>query len=430
MDRIRGAASEYARRVIDDELDALLPHLPAISLDGPKGVGKTATAEQRSASIFRMDDPEDLERVAASATLITSSAQPTLIDEWQRFPSTWDLIRRAVDRDGRGGQYLLTGSAVPAGATVHSGAGRITSLRMRPQTLPERGTEHPSVSLAALVRGTAEPPSGETRIGLADYVREIVGSGFPAIRQLPDRARRAQLDGYLRRIVEHEVADQGLLRRQPAQLLAWLRAYAAATASTATETTIGAAASPGDADPPARTTTQRYRDVLTQLWLLDPVAAWPGHNRIKGLTRSSKHFLADPALAARLLGLDETRLIEGAAFTLLGPQDRTMLGALFEALVTLSVKTFAQAAEAQVFHLRTEKGAHEIDLLVRADDGRTVAIEVKLAAAPGSHDVRHLLWLKEQLGDELVDMVLVNTGSAAYRRQDGVAVVPLALLGP
>ena len=107
-----------------------------------------------------------------------------------------------------------------------------------------------------------------------------------------------------------------------------------------------------------------------------------------------------------------------------------MLGALFEALVTPSVKTFAQAAEAQVFHLRTEKGAHEIDLLVRADDGRTVAIEVKLAAAPGSHDVRHLLWLKEQLGDELVDMVLVNTGSAAYRRQDGVAVVPLALLGP
>ncbi len=220
------------------------------------------------------------------------------------------------------------------------------------------------------------------------------------------------------------------LRRQPAQLREWLRAYAATTASTAAETTIGAAASPGDGNPPARTTTQCYRDVLAQLWLLDPVEAWPRANHLKGLIRAPKHFLADPALAVRLLGLDETRLLAGAAVDLVGPQDRTVLGALFEALVALSVKTYAQAAESRVFHLRTAKGAHEVDLLVRRDDGSTVAIEVKLSRAPAGRDGRHLLWLKEQLGDDLADMVIVTTGASAYRRPDGVAVVPLALLGP
>jgi hypothetical protein len=422
--------SGYTKRVIDTELDELVPHLAAISIDGPKGVGKTATGRRRSASEFRMDDPEDLERVRASPQLLATAQKPTLIDEWQRLPMIWDIVRRAVDSDRAGGQFILTGSAIPANVDIHSGAGRIASLRMRPLSIAERGLQAPSVSLSTLLAGGASTIEGQTSLALDDYVREIVSSGFPALRSLPARPRRAQLDGYLQRVIEREVIDQGLLRRQPAALRDWLRAYASATASTASETTLAIASSPGDANPPARSTTQRYRDVLTQLWLLDPVEAWPAGTPIKGTTRSPKHFLADPALAARLLGLEETRLIDGAAVRTLGPQDHTVLGALFEAIVALSVKVYAQAAEARVYHLRTEKGLHEVDLLVRADDGRTVALEVKLSTAPGTRDARHLHWLKEQLGEQLTDMVIVNTGSAAYRRQDGVAVVPLALLGP
>jgi predicted AAA+ superfamily ATPase len=115
---------------------------------------------------------------------------------------------------------------------------------------------------------------------------------------------------------------------------------------------------------------------------------------------------------------------------MLGPQDRTALGALFEALVALSVQTYAQAAEATVHHVRTKNGDHEVDLLVHRNDGTNIAVEVKLTAAPDDRDVRHLLWLKAQLGAELTDMALIHTGPYAYRRTDGVAVVPLALLGP
>lgn len=418
----------YSRRVIDTELDDLFPALSAIALEGPKGVGKTATAERRVATIFRMDARHDLELIRASPDIIKTSQQPVLIDEWQRHPPVWDLVRRAVDDTQGTSRFLLTGSAAPKNAPIHSGAARIDSLRMRPMSFAERNIETPTVSVLDLFTSRAAI-GGETEIDLEGYVREIVASGFPGIRSLPGRARRLRLDGYVQRVVEHEVVDEGMLRRQPAQLKSWMAAYAAATGSTATSTTIAQAASSGS-DVPARSTTERYRDALTQLWLLDPVPAWRPGNDFARLSLSPKHFLADPALSARLLGLDEPRLLAGARTKMLGPQDRTALGALFEALVALSLQTYAQAAEAVVQHIRTSRGDHEIDFLLHRNDGTNIAVEVKLTGAPDSSDVRHLLWLKEQLGEDLTDMVLIYTGSHAYRRQDGVAVVPLALLGP
>jgi predicted AAA+ superfamily ATPase len=419
--------SEYARRIVDDELDELFPHLAAIALEGPKGVGKTATAARRVTTTFQMDAPGDLERVKAAPHIVAASAGPVLIDEWQRYPPVWDVVRRAVDSNSRGGQFLLTGSATPQGAPVHSGAARIDSLRMRPLSFAERRLQTPTVSLLALFAGGAAI-EGQTGFELAGYVHEIVASGFPGIRHLPDRARRQRLDGYIRRVVDHEVVEHGLMRRQPAQMLSWMSAYAAATGSTASNTTIGEAASTSG-EAPARSTTERYRDALTQLWLLDPVSAWMPGNDFTRLSLSPKHFLADPALTARLLSLDEPRLLAGASTKMLGPQDRTVLGALFEALVALSLQTYAQAAEATVHHVRTTRGDHEVDFLLHRNDGTNIAVEVKLNGAPDTNDVRHLLWLKEQMGDSLADMVLINTGPHAYRRADGVAVVPLALIG-
>ncbi len=417
----------YQRRILDSELDELFPHLAAIAIEGPKGVGKTATAQKRSATVFRMDTASDTELIRASPGLIRTSAHPILIDEWQRYPQAWDLVRRAVDDGHGGGRFLLTGSATPKGAPIHSGAARIDSLRMRPLSFAERLIETPTVSLLSLFEGGGTI-RGQTTVELTDYVREIVASGFPGIRPLPPRARRQRLDGYIQRIVEHEVVEQGILGRQPAQLRAWMTAYAAATASTASNAIIGRATSPGDGDGPARSTVERYRDALTQLWLLDPVPAWLPGNEFSRLGLTPKHFLADPALSARLLGLDEIRLLAGA--NMLGPQDKTALGALFEALVALSLQTYAQAAEAAVYHIRTRNGDHEIDFLVHRNDGTNVAIEVKLTGSPDGRDVRHLLWLKERMGDELTELVVVHTGQHAYRRQDGVAVIPLALLGP
>jgi uncharacterized protein len=142
------------------------------------------------------------------------------------------------------------------------------------------------------------------------------------------------------------------------------------------------------------------------------------------------HHLADPALAARLLGATRDTLLKGQSTGPRLPRDGTLLGALFESLVTLSVRVYAQSAEATIGHLRTRGGRHEVDLIVERDDGRVIAIETKLSSAPGASSTKHLDWLSEQLGEQLLDAIIVTTGREAYRRPDGIAVVPAALLGP
>lgn len=421
----------YARRIIDDELDDLFPELAALVLDGPKAVGKTTTAEQRVLGLVRLDSRAVREPITANPEGVLSRVRPVLIDEWQKVPEVWDAVRRAVDADPTGGQFLLAGSASPMeGATQHSGAGRMGRLRMRPMTLSERGVEEPTVSLRALLAGSGQDLHGETSLTLPAYVEQIVASGFPGMRHLSARATRFQLDSYLRNAVDRDVPEQGLAVRRPDAMMAWLRAYASATATTASYSQILDAATPGQGDKPARSTVTAYRDVLASLWILDPVPAWtPTGSWMTRLGQAPKHHLADPALAARLLGLTAEALLQGEGLPLRA-QAGTMLGALFESLVTLCVRVPAQAAEAEVVHLRTRNGDHEIDLVVVRPDGRVLALEVKLAGAVGDRDVKHLLWLREQLGPDLVDAVVINTGPTAYRRRDGIGVVPLALLAP
>jgi predicted AAA+ superfamily ATPase len=392
-------------------------------------VGKTETASRRSRSEVRLDDPAVLELVLADPARVMDAAAPILIDEWQRHPPLWDLVRRAVDEGAAPGTYLLTGSSVPATAPVHSGAGRIVTVRMRPLSLAERGIERATVSLARLLDG--DPTlEGSTAVGLGAYATEIVRSGFPGIRLRPDRARRSLLDGYLTRITERDFEEQGLRVRSPSTLRNWMTALAAATATTATHETIRDAATAGVGDKPARSTTLPYREVLEQLWIYDPVPGWrPTANRVARLTAPPKHHLVDPALAVRLLGLDATALLSPDQ-AVPAPGKSPLIGALFEALVTQSMRVYAQAAEAQVYHLRTASGDREVDLIVERSDGVVVAIEVKLAATVSDRDGDHLRWLRQRLGGELLDALIVTTGSHAYRRADGIGVVPAALLGP
>ena len=424
-------ARPYIRRIVDSELDELLPTVSALAIEGPKGVGKTATALQRAQTIRRLDDPGERAILEAEPTRLVEGKPPVLIDEWQRLPLSWDLVRREVDRDPTGGRFLLTGSAAPREFPAHSGAGRIVTLRMRPMTLTERGMGRPTVSLTRLLEGERPGIEGRTTVSLGDYTHEIVTSGFPGLRHLQGRPLRAQLEGYIERIVQLDFEELGYRVRKPTTLLRWLAAYAAATSTAATWETVRNAATAGEDEKPSRSATGPYRDVLERLWILDPVPGWvPTRNPLSRLAQTPKHHLADPALAARLLGATVDSLLEGRGGTLVGPRDGTLLGQLFESLVTLSVRAFAQAAEGRVFHLRTNAGRQEIDLLVERADHRVLAIEVKLAATISDHDVRHLHWLKDQLGSDLLDAVVVHTGREAYRRKDGIAVVPAALLGP
>ncbi len=298
-------------------------------------------------------------------------------------------------------------------------------------TLMERGIAAPSVGLSDLLSGKGAPVEGATSIALPHYTDEILRSGFPAIHDAPPRARRAQLDGYLARIVEHDFPEQGHLVRRPATLLAWLTAYAAATSTTASYSAILDAATPGDSEKPAKTTTIGYRDVLTQLWLLDPVPGWlPSRSPFTRLAQVPKHQLADPALAARLLGVTEDSLLSGDTPGPRIPRDGTLLGALFESLVALNLRVYAQANEATLHHLRTRDGRHEVDFIIQRGDHKVVAIEVKLSATVDDRDLVHLHWLRDQLGQDLLDAAVITTGTDAYRRADGIAVIPAALLGP
>ena len=421
----------YLPRIVDAELDELVTGLPAIALEGAKGVGKTATARRRAATVLLLDRPEERALLEADAARLARSAPPILLDEWQRYPPAWDLVRRAVDDGAEAGRFLLTGSAVPIGAPVHSGAGRIVRLRLRPLSLSERGFATPTVSLRALLSGDRPALAGSHEVTLPALLDALLASGYPAVAAAAPRARRALLDGYLDQVVEREFAELGHPVRRPQALRAWLTAYAAATATTTSYNRILEAATPGEDDKPAKTTTIAYREVLERLYLLDPLPAWvPTRNALARLGRAPKHHLADPALAARLLGVGHAALLAAEEPDTPALRHGDLTGRLFESLVTLSVRTYAQAAECRTFHFRTHGGDREVDLLIERADGRVVAIEVKLAPTVSDHDVAHLHWLRGQLGSDLLDAVVVTAGKDAYRRRDGIGVVPALLLGP
>ncbi len=227
-----GQDRSYADRVVDRELDELSGGVPAISIEGAKGVGKTETARRRAASVFRLEERAQRAVVAAEPDRILIAERPVLIDEWQRIPETWDIVRRAVDDGAAAGSFLLTGSASPNDISTHSSAGRIVTVRMRPLSLAERALTTPTVSLAELLSGARLPVVRSTEISLTIYVDEIVRSGFPGLRSSQGRALRARLDGYVDRIVDRDFIEVGSVVRNPAALRRWLDAYAAATSTT------------------------------------------------------------------------------------------------------------------------------------------------------------------------------------------------------
>jgi hypothetical protein len=299
---------------------------------------------------------------------------------------------------------------------------------MRPLSFAERDVSIPSVSFRALLEGSAEI-TGETDVDLATYSAELMRSGFPALRQLEGKALEVALDGYIERIIDAEVRELGVPVFRPAAVQAWLRSYAAATATVASWEAIRDGAASGFQGPPAKTTAIPYRDALTRLRILDELPPWlPTSNQFARLAQGSKHFLADPALALRLMNFDQesvqTAMAHGAMRF-----DRPLVGRLFEALATLSVRTYAEGCYARAMHFRDGQGRHEIDLIIERGDGKVLAVEVKLGETVTRNDLKQLNWLRSQIGDDLIDSVVLYSGRHAYR-YEGVALIPLALLGP
>ena len=441
--RIQSMDHTYFPRIVEQEIRNLMVDAPAIVVQGPRAVGKTSTCVQfvRSPrSVVSLDLPVTRAQIAAEPQAFLEQLEPpVLIDEWQEEPAAWDGARRSVDAHWVPGRFLITGSANPRNVRVHTGAGRFVTVRMRPLSFAERQLAAPTVSVKSILdayeHGERADIRGASEVDLAQYVREILRSGFPGIWQAATRIRPALLDSYLDNAFEHEIPALGEVFRRPASLRMWLAVYAAAISTTASYASIGAAV---DAQSrPARSTVTDYRDALAQLWLLDELPAWnPQGLGLGRLVKTPKHELADPALAARLQHVDLDSLLaqKTAADTeahYASLRDGPYAGSLFESMAAQSLRVYAQANGLNAAHLRTFGGEHEIDVVLHNNrNDRVLAAEVKLTPAPDNHDVRHLNWLGTVLGDRLVDKIVVTTGPVAYRRQDGVAVVPLALLGP
>jgi predicted AAA+ superfamily ATPase len=423
-------------RLIEPYLKSLMKEFPAIAIDGLKGVGKTVSTKRIAATVFELDRPRDFDQIANIPDLLSSEKTPILIDEWQRIPSVWDYIRRAVDDGARPGAFLLTGSIANTDTNIHSGAARIIRRKMYPLSLAERGIEKPTVSIGKMF--SAGKPfetviTGKTDIGFPHYIFEITASGLPEFRNFSPESRKIAFESYFANILSHEFSQQGVKLRQPETLLRWLRAYAAAVSTDAGYSEILDASTAGEGQKPTAKTTIAYREALENLWLLDELMPWrDGEDFFSGLKLSPKHYLADPAFSAYLLGLDE-RILSGskgwpARAERFDEKYGSILGRLFESLMHLSLNAYTGVNNAKLFFTRTHKGDHEIDFIIQKDS-RVIACEVKFAPTAAASDGKHLKWFMEKVGDDCRDAMIITTGGAAYRRDDGIAVVPAALLG-
>ena len=209
-------------RLIEPYLKKLMIDFPAIAIDGLKGIGKTVSTKRLAATVFELDKPKDFDQTANIPEILTSEPPPVLIDEWQRLPSVWDLVRRAVDEGAKPGAFLLTGSISNTDANIHSGAARIIRRKMHPLTLAERGIEKPTVSFEELF--TANEPfkseiRGKTEVTGKDYIYEIAASGLPEFRNYSIENRKIAFESYFDNILFHDFRQQGIRIRQPETLM-------------------------------------------------------------------------------------------------------------------------------------------------------------------------------------------------------------------
>jgi predicted AAA+ superfamily ATPase len=414
----------YLRRIVDAELSARLDSTGAIVIEGPKACGKTVTARQLAASEALLDvDANAREAARVDPGLVLDGATPRLIDEWQLEPAIWNHVRRAVDDRGKPGQFLLAGSAVPPDdITRHTGAGRITRLRMRTMTLFETGTSDGAISVRDLLEGNpaATPDPG---LSIQDIAREIAIGGWPGFQGLPAAAAMRAVRDYLEEIRRVDVGRVEGKRRDPARVGQLLRSLARNVSTYAAATTL--ARDTGGADGPLKDETVRaYLNALDRLMIVEDQQAWAPHLRSTHALRSSakRHFV-DPSLAVAALRSTPERLLG----------DIRLLGFLFESLVVRDLRVYAQACDAQVLQYRDSSGI-EIDAIVQAADSRWAAFEVKLGSGQIEQAAVNLARFARQIDSDRCGRpallgVIVGAGYG-YVREDGIAVIPIGALGP
>ena len=424
----------YVPRVADAEVARVLNTMPAVVIEGPKGCGKTWTAQKaaRSEVLFDIDYGA---RAAAELTprLVLDGDEPRLLDEWQTAPGIWNHVRRACDEGPQRGRFILTGSAVPADdITRHSGAGRIGRVPLRPMTLAETGESTTDVSLGALLDG-GDCSAVRPEATIPDLVDSVCRGGWPRLLGIDVPTAQEHLRHYLDEICRSDISAVDGVARDPVgvrRLLASLARNVATTASFATlatdtagEHSASAAARGGRALN--RTTVAEYLRSLERLFIVEDLPQWRTHLRSKAALRNGrKRHMVDPSLAACAMNASPARLLA----------DLNSFGYLFESLVVRDLRVYAQANMADVWHYRDNTGL-EVDAVVEARDGRWLGAEIKLGRERTIEQAaRSLLRLRNKVDTKRMGtpakLLVVTATGYSYERPDGVSVVPVTALGP
>lgn len=419
--------NKYLKRIADRVLQDRLAASGAVLIEGPKWCGKTRTALENSKSHLFMQDPDKaisyLKAADTKPSLLLKGDTPRLLDEWQTAPVLWDAVRFMVDQRGKSGQFILTGSAVPKDNVVqHTGTGRISRLLMRPMSLYESMESNGSVSLKALFDGETEIDNFST-LTIEQITFAIVRGGWPAsIGKSEKIALRHAID-YVEAIINADVSRVDGIEKNPVRVRALLRSLSRNISTLATIRTIHDDIAMGDADESiSEKTISQYLGALDRIFVTENLPAWNPALRSKTAIRTSpKRQFVDPSIAAAVLRLTPSGLLE----------DFNYFGFLFESLCDRDLRIYAEAIDGQVFHYRDASGL-EADAVIALNDGRWAAVEVKLGSKEIEDAAVHLLELKNKVNTEKMrepSFLMILTGSEiAYRREDGVYVVPLGCL--
>lgn len=421
--------TNYKKRIADDILKRKLEGKGAILIEGPKWCGKTTTAEQIAASILYMDDPEKKTQNITMAELnpkrLLVGATPRLIDEWQLAPKLWDAIRFEVDHRGELGQFVLTGSAVPADTKeiTHSGTGRFSWLTMRPMSLYESGESTGDVSLGDLFEGKYDI-DGVSNIDIERLAFLVCRGGWPQAISMRDEIALDQAYDYYDAVVHTDINRADNIQKNSEKVKRFMRSYARNQGGQVPNTVLAKDVETNDDALVSEETVASYANALRKIFVIEDMPAWNPNLRSKTAIRTADtRYFVDPSIAVASLGIGPNDLLN----------DPKTFGFLFETLCVRDLRVFADALNGSVYHYR-DKDGQECDAVIHLRNGKYGLIEIKLGGDSLIEEgAESLKKMKEKIDTDKMEaasflMVLTGTGDYAYCRQDGVLVVPIGCL--
>lgn len=421
---------EYRKRIADQMLADKLDAMGAVLIEGPKACGKTTTAEQHAKSVLYMDDPSRKEQYKQMANTnikyLLEGATPRLIDEWQEVPKFWDAIRFEVDHRDDDGQFMLTGSAVPVCTTEisHSGTGRFGWLTMRPMSLWESGESNGKISLSSLFH-SPESIEADSSLDMKTLAFTVCRGGWPkSLLKKTDKAALMQAKEYFKAICNNDISRADGVTKNPERTKRLMRSYARHQGAQISNSAILADMKANESEDLSIDTVSSYLSALRKIFVIEDMPAWNPNLRSKTAIRTSDtRYYVDPSIAASALGLGPNDLIN----------DLNTFGLLFETLCVRDLRVYADALEGSVYHYRDKNGL-ECDAVIHLDNGSYGLVEIKLGGdkliADGAKTLNALTEIIDttRMKSPAFKMVLTGVGDYAYRRTDGVYVVPIGCL--